>query len=519
MKIADFGISKRIDEERGNSTTLRGTPGYIAPELYGFVEKSSPYAVDMWSLGEIAFNVLTKRTTFKTLAQLFGYAGNHIAFPTHALIEAGVTQPGIDFVTSLMQGLPELRLKSQEAISHSWMKDLFYSLNIPESPASEASDTISIDSMVYLVEDTAPLPFDPTPSHPMPDVSSQESQDALLAACDLLRKNSASCSRDDAVIGSPDSGIELYETLADRHRSVLSVAFSPDRRYVAVASDDKTVTIWDISRGAQLRAVREPADPVRDLLFNPDTGMLVCATSSGAEIWGPPVGLKLNDIKPAPQNIRNITISPDGKFLAFATEEDTIGIRRFDGETDIAIPIKSKTMMFTPDSRLLMVAAEDIFLWELSTGRIYQTQLSREWKPKLLAFSPAGNILASISSFASSAIEEYIILWDATTGDQLLRIRNVIPNRVYSMVFSPNGKLLVTGELGGIYFWDVATGKEVYRVEDGSPFENTKLSFSPDGSMLVSCARAENASPASSGQARIARIKIWKGYMVQPDDP
>jgi len=40
VKIADFGISKRIEDGLGVTNTLQGTPGYIAPELYGFAENA-----------------------------------------------------------------------------------------------------------------------------------------------------------------------------------------------------------------------------------------------------------------------------------------------------------------------------------------------------------------------------------------------------------------------------------------------------------------------------------------------
>jgi len=42
------------------STALKGTLGYMTPELYGFTEKGSPHAVDIWAVGEIAFQMLTK---------------------------------------------------------------------------------------------------------------------------------------------------------------------------------------------------------------------------------------------------------------------------------------------------------------------------------------------------------------------------------------------------------------------------------------------------------------------------
>jgi serine/threonine protein kinase len=65
IKIADFGISRHIEDGLGVSNTLKDTPGYIAPELYGFTEKGSPYEVDIWAVGEIVFQMLTKQQTFK----------------------------------------------------------------------------------------------------------------------------------------------------------------------------------------------------------------------------------------------------------------------------------------------------------------------------------------------------------------------------------------------------------------------------------------------------------------------
>ncbi|CEO60026.1 hypothetical protein PMG11_04669 [Penicillium brasilianum] len=41
VKLADFGISKRIEEASGGST-LHGTLGYIAPELWKLTARGSP---------------------------------------------------------------------------------------------------------------------------------------------------------------------------------------------------------------------------------------------------------------------------------------------------------------------------------------------------------------------------------------------------------------------------------------------------------------------------------------------
>lgn len=58
VKIADFGISKRIPPEgEWNLTLWRGTRYYIAPEVQGLIDpcQENPGAMDMWSLGIIVY--------------------------------------------------------------------------------------------------------------------------------------------------------------------------------------------------------------------------------------------------------------------------------------------------------------------------------------------------------------------------------------------------------------------------------------------------------------------------------
>lgn len=65
VKVADFGISKQIEEASGGST-LHGTPGNIAPELGKLTARGSPYAPDIWALGETTYQLLTKSRPFQT---------------------------------------------------------------------------------------------------------------------------------------------------------------------------------------------------------------------------------------------------------------------------------------------------------------------------------------------------------------------------------------------------------------------------------------------------------------------
>src|SRR5438105_15506399 len=77
-----------------------------------------------------------------------------------------------------------------------------------------------------------------------------------------------------------------------------------------------------------------------------------------------------------------------------------------------------------------------------------------------IAFSPDGHLLAA----AGWGTRPYV--WDTATGKEVLRLKGQPPT-VYSVAFSPNGKVLATRAYRGdrqgvlessIRFWDVASG-------------------------------------------------------------
>ncbi|HYT88518.1 MAG TPA: serine/threonine-protein kinase [Gemmataceae bacterium] len=71
-KIADFGLAKRLDADRGQTRTgeILGTPSYMAPEqAEGRVRDLGP-ATDIYALGAILYELLTGRPPFKGASML-----------------------------------------------------------------------------------------------------------------------------------------------------------------------------------------------------------------------------------------------------------------------------------------------------------------------------------------------------------------------------------------------------------------------------------------------------------------
>jgi serine/threonine protein kinase len=62
LKIVDFGNSKRLVAP-AMTNTLCGTPEYIPPEM--LLSLGHNRAVDMWAMGILIFEMLTRTTPFE----------------------------------------------------------------------------------------------------------------------------------------------------------------------------------------------------------------------------------------------------------------------------------------------------------------------------------------------------------------------------------------------------------------------------------------------------------------------
>ena len=137
VKIADFGITKRATEGLTVLETRTGTPAFAAPEVLGYFQPgdtsndSYTNSVDIWSLGVIAFLILTGETLFKNQRLLGQYVAGSFKFPSEVLIENKISAQGCDFIRSLMASKSEDRPGVKECLHHSWLHGLTGSLETP----------------------------------------------------------------------------------------------------------------------------------------------------------------------------------------------------------------------------------------------------------------------------------------------------------------------------------------------------------------------------------------------------
>ncbi|XP_077507654.1 serine/threonine-protein kinase PLK1-like [Amblyomma americanum] len=104
LKVADFGLSTRINYEGERKKTLCGSPNYIAPEILS--KKGHSFEVDVWSVGCILYTLIVGHPPFvaSTLEETYArIKQNRYSLPPTMSSEAR------DLIRSILQQDPKKR--------------------------------------------------------------------------------------------------------------------------------------------------------------------------------------------------------------------------------------------------------------------------------------------------------------------------------------------------------------------------------------------------------------------------
>ncbi len=441
--LIDFGIARHFKPGQAKDTTALGSTGYAAPEQYGKAQ-TTPRA-DIYALGATLHQLLSGNDPSDTPFQFASL--QLLGHPTLSRLEKLIMQ--------------------------------MIEMDASKRPANIAAVKQELQQVAtqQLVGRTNPLPGSMPPGYQPP------------ANPQILRRSSASKPQPQRTTRSICSG----------HTSrVTALAWSPRSTHIATASYDKTLRVWDISRGFSIITYRGHWDRVQAVAWSPDgTRIASAGDDSTVQVWDAATGRQVLIYRGHSIAVTAVAWSPDGRRIASASEDKSVQVWDtsngglvfgYRGHTK-----KVLALAWSPDSRRIASGGEDksVQVWSpikdkssfFGTLRLApRGQFSYKGhagRVNGLIWSPNGQRIASVSSDKSMQV------WDSSTGKQFIIHRNTSAG-MNAVTWSPDGRYLAAGSNDKmVQVWDAVTRNNVFNYRGHTGYV-LGVAWSPDGKLLAS---------------------------------
>ena len=295
--------------------------------------------------------------------------------------------------------------------------------------------------------------------------------------------------------------------------NVRGLAFTPEGDILAAAggnSGDYDIHLWDVAKGKITNVLTGHTNIVWDVAFSPDGKFLASVSSDKtAQIRDSVTGDVVKTLDMPGETVK-VSFSPDGQTLAVGGVDASGGQRGNAAiwtysvgswEPVLKYPerINITALAFSPKGGTLIGGgtSRNVQVWRTADAA-RQFTLAHEHQVLSAAISPDGLTAATgtcIRVVNSDCMEGGIWLWNLTTGTRTMKIGG-FPDFVSALAFTPDGSTLIAGSRDG-----------TLRVFNTTAYEQIYISTLPGGIDALAISK-DGGLLATGGQS--GDVNLWK---------
>jgi uncharacterized protein YjbI with pentapeptide repeats len=278
--------------------------------------------------------------------------------------------------------------------------------------------------------------------------------------------------------------------LVGHSKSVAALAVTLDGRCAVSASIDKTLKVWDLETGAELRTLRGHSGQVRGVAVTPDGMHAVSAsTDKTLKVWDLRTGVELRTFAGHSGPVYSVAVTPDGRRAVSVSGDGTLKVWDLETGCELRTVDRRSTDLLiftdfvavTPDGRCAISSSGDrtLKVWDLDTGSEMLTLAGHLGQVYGAAVTPDGRHVVSASR------DKTLKVWDLETGKELLTLAGH-SGPVYGVAVTPDGRHVVSASGDKtLKVWNLATGGELLTLAGHSDSANA-VALNADGTLAIS---------------------------------
>lgn len=277
---------------------------------------------------------------------------------------------------------------------------------------------------------------------------------------------------------------ESMKTYSGHTHRINALDISPDGKFIASASADYTLKLWNIETGKDTITFRGHTDNVRAVCFSPDGRYLLSGGDDKTiRMWDISTGKNTKVFTEKKSTATSLAFNPDGYSFVSGHYDNTVCLwKTLNGKLEKVFKGHEWTITsldYSADGKNIVSVsgAGKLILWKSPSGQIVKSvQAHKGWATSV-------HFSADDMYIVTSGEDKNAIRWDT----QLRKIRKFECNtEVNSACFSSDGKYIATaGNNKEIQLWDVNTGNSIHKFK-GHSVPATTLEFTPDGKNIIS---------------------------------